>query len=78
VKDAEEVIAAATARGVFLMEALIQTLQKMLREQEMVDGVHRTFCDFLAWTWTSLRCLLSRYNDPALGLEAFSILVSIR
>lgn len=52
VKDAEEVIAAAKAEEVFLMEALwtrftplMQTLQKILHEGKVIGNVHRTFCD---------------------------------
>jgi predicted dehydrogenase len=72
--DAEEVIAAAKANGVFLMEAmwtrftpLMQTLQKMLHEEKVIGNVRRTFCDFgLDLDITSLPPE-SRYKDPALG-----------
>lgn len=73
-KDAAEVIAAAKAKGVFLMEAmwtrftpLMQTLQKMLHEEKVIGDVHRTFCDFgLDLDIPSLPAE-SRYKDPALG-----------
>jgi predicted dehydrogenase len=72
-RDAEEVIAAAKAKSVFLMEAmwlrftpLMQTLQKMLHEEKVIGNVQRTFCDFgLELDITSLPPEL-RYKDPTL------------
>lgn len=73
-RDAEEVIAAAKAKGVFLMEAmwtrftpLMQTLRRMLHEEKVIGEVHRAFCDFgLDLDITTLPPE-SRYKDPALG-----------
>ncbi len=73
-RDAEEVIAAAKSKGVFLMEAmwtrftpLMQTLQKMLHEDKVIGNINRTFCDFGLDMDVSSLPTESRYKDPALG-----------
>ena len=73
-RHAEEVIAAAKAKGVFLMEAmwtrftpLMQTLQKMLHVDRVIGNVNRTFCDFGLDMDISSLPAESRYKDPALG-----------
>lgn len=73
-RDAEEVIAAAKAKGVFLMEAmwtrftpLMQTLRRMLHEEKVIGNVQRTFCDFGLDLDIASLPPESRYKDPALG-----------
>ena len=73
-RDAEEVVAAAKAKGTFLMEAmwtrfkpLMQTLQKMLHQDKVIGDVHRTFCDFGLQLDVASLPPESRYKDPALG-----------
>jgi predicted dehydrogenase len=73
-KDAEEVVAAAEAKGAILMEALwtrftplMQTLQKVLREGKVIGNVHRTFCDFSLDLDIPSLSAESRYKVPALG-----------
>ena len=73
-KEAEEVFAAAKAKGVFIMEAmwtrffpLMKTIQKLLHEEQKLGTIYRTFCDFgLDIDLPSLPDS-SRYKDPALG-----------
>lgn len=52
-KEAEDVFAAAKAKGVFVMEAmwtrfypLVQKIQSLLHEDKAIGQVHRVFCDF--------------------------------
>ena len=72
--DAEEVIAAARAKGVYLMEAmwlrftpLMQTLRRMLHEEKVIGDVKRMFCDFGLDMDIGKLGPGSRYKDPALG-----------
>lgn len=72
--EAEEVVAAAKAKGVFLMEAmwtrftpLMQTLHKMIHEEKVIGDVQRAFCDFGMNLKISSLPPHSRYKDPALG-----------
>jgi predicted dehydrogenase len=51
-REAKEVLAAAKAKGVFIMEAmwtrffpLVQTLQRLLHQEKSIGEVHRVFCD---------------------------------
>jgi predicted dehydrogenase len=73
-KEADEVLTAAKAKGIFVMEAmwtrfhpLIHDLYKALFEQTVIGDIRRTFCDFrLAINISSLG-LESRLKNPALG-----------
>lgn len=72
--EAEEVIAAAEAKGVFLMEAvwtrffpLVTKLKKLLHEEKVIGDVSRMFCDFgIPMNIPSLPPT-HRYRDLALG-----------
>lgn len=73
-KEAREVIEAARAKGVFLMEAmwtrfypLVLTLQGMLHKEKVIGEVYRMFADF--GLDIDLKTLKpgSRYKDVALG-----------
>jgi len=72
--QAEEVFAAAKAKGVFIMEAmwtrfypLMKTLHKLLHEEKKLGTLYRTFCDFGLDIDIPGLPDSSRYKDPALG-----------
>lgn len=73
-KQAEEVFAAAKAKGVFVMEAMwlrfktpMRALQKFLHEDKRLGTIYRTFCDFAMEVDIPSLPETSRYKDPALG-----------
>lgn len=73
-KEAEEVFAAAKAKGVFIMEAmwtrffpLMKSIRRLIHEEKKLGAIYRTFCDFgLDIDIPSLPDT-SRYKNPALG-----------
>ncbi len=72
--EAEEVFAAAKAKGVFVMEAVwtrffpaVKTLQKMLHEEQKIGRIIRMYCDFGLDIDIANLPESSRYKDPALG-----------
>ncbi|KAF2086369.1 NAD(P)-binding protein [Saccharata proteae CBS 121410] len=76
-KDAQEVIAAAREKRVFLMEAvwtrffpLVKDLQKLLYEEEVIGEVRRMFCDFSMDMKMETLDKHSRLKDPKLGAGA--------
>ena len=73
-KETREVLAAAKANGVFIMEAmwtrftpLVLELQKMLHEEKVIGNVRRTFCDFAMEMSIASLGPESRLKNPALG-----------
>ncbi|KAL2860709.1 Gfo/Idh/MocA family protein [Aspergillus lucknowensis] len=72
--EARDVLAAAAAKNVFVMEAmwtrfhpLVATLHKVLHEEKAIGDVHRVYCDFgLDIDLASLPST-SRLRDPAMG-----------
>ncbi|KAL3460376.1 hypothetical protein BJX64DRAFT_278565 [Aspergillus heterothallicus] len=72
--DAREVLAAATEKNVFIMEAmwlrfrpLVTSLRRLLYEEKLIGDVRRVFCDFgLDMDLSSLPDS-SRLKDPAMG-----------
>ncbi|OAL28489.1 sulfate adenylyltransferase [Fonsecaea nubica] len=76
-REAQEVFAAAKARGVFVMEGvwtrflpIMASLRKMLYEEEVIGHVHRLFCDFGLFMPLSSLPADSRLKDPNLGAGA--------
>lgn len=73
-REARAVVAAARAKGVFVMEAmwlrfipLVETVQNLLHKQRVIGDVRRVFCDFgLNMPIRSLP-KESRLKDPNLG-----------
>ncbi|OAL33522.1 hypothetical protein AYO20_07208 [Fonsecaea nubica] len=73
-KEAREVIEAAKARNVFLMEAmwtrftpLVHSLRKKLFEEKVIGDIQRTFCDFGLDMNISSLGPESRLKNPNLG-----------
>lgn len=73
-REAEEVFAAARAKGVFVMEAmwtrffpLVRKLRSLIHEDRVIGDVHRTFCDFAMDQKIASLGPESRLKNPALG-----------
>lgn len=73
-KEAKEVIDAAQAKGVFLMEAmwtrfypLVRTLHDLLHKEKVIGEVCRMFADFELDIDRRTLSGDNRYKDPALG-----------
>jgi predicted dehydrogenase len=73
-QETREVLAAAKARGVFVMEAmwtrfhpLVLTLRKMLHEDKVIGDIRRTFCDFGLDMNIAALGPESRLKNPELG-----------
>jgi predicted dehydrogenase len=73
-KETKEVLAAAKAKGVFIMEAMwtrfnpvALTLQKKLYEERVIGDVRRTFCDFGLEMNIAALSSDSRLKNPELG-----------
>ncbi|KAL3427737.1 oxidoreductase [Phlyctema vagabunda] len=76
-KGAQEVIAAAKAKGVFLMEAvwtrffpITKDIQRMLHEEKVLGEITRMFCDFAIPLNLPSLPAESRLKDPKLGAGA--------
>ncbi|KAL2210011.1 NAD(P)-binding protein [Sarocladium strictum] len=74
VKETKEVLAAAEAKGVFIMEAmwtrffpLVQSLQDMVHKQKVIGDIQRVFCDFSLPQNIHTLGSDSRLRNPALG-----------
>ncbi|KFA56466.1 hypothetical protein S40293_01123 [Stachybotrys chartarum IBT 40293] len=72
--EAREVFAAAKEKGVFIMEAmwtrffpLVQTLQRLLHEEQAIGQIYRVTCDFSLDQKLETKGMESRLKDPALG-----------
>lgn len=73
--ETAEVLAAAKAKGVFIMEAvwtrffpLVREMQRLLHEEQVIGTIQRTFCDFaLGIGDIDALPARSRYRDPKLG-----------
>ncbi|KAJ4293189.1 hypothetical protein N0V90_008471 [Kalmusia sp. IMI 367209] len=73
-REAEEVLLAATAKGIYIMEAmwtrfhpLVHDLRKVLFTDKLIGDVRRTFCDFGQNHNIASLGSESRLKNPALG-----------
>lgn len=73
-KETRQVLAAAKAKGIFIMEAmwtrftpLVMTLQKKLHEERVIGNIRRTFCDFGTEMDIAALGPESRLKNPELG-----------